>query len=101
MVAAADNNLFADHSEPEAIAKTDDELFDEMLHPYLRVRSPKFWTPVSVARRAGELLAALDVDRVLDAGSGAGKFCIVAATAAPLVIFLGVVQGKPLVATAR
>lgn len=38
-----------------------------------------FWTPVAVAMRAAELLVADASTRVLDVGSGAGKFCIVGA----------------------
>ncbi|MFI5297450.1 MAG: methyltransferase domain-containing protein [Polyangiales bacterium] len=100
MAAAVEDELEADAPFSE-LTRTDDEVFDEMLHPYLRSRSPKFWTPFSVARRAGELLAVLGVGRVLDVGSGPGKFCIAAATAAPKVQFVGVEQRKPLVSTAR
>lgn len=41
--------------------------------------SGRHFTPVSVARRAAELLAPTPDHRVLDLGAGPGKFCIVGA----------------------
>ena len=39
------------------------------------------WTPVQVARRAAELLVTGAETRVLDVGSGPGKFCLIGALA--------------------
>ena len=40
----------------------------------------KHWTPVSVAKIASEFLVQRPGTRVLDIGSGAGKFCLIGAT---------------------
>lgn len=56
-----------------------DSVFDLVYPPAIRVVSSVFWTPVSVALRAAELLVVDPTSRVLDVGSGAGKFCIVGA----------------------
>ena len=41
------------------------------------------WTPVHVARRAAEFLVTGPETRVLDVGSGPGKFCFIGALATP------------------
>lgn len=92
---------------------------DEYLHDALRTRSlsdrefdcvypadiqrvsRRFWTPLAVAWRAAARLDALNVTRVLDIGSGPGKFCIVAAAQAPHITFIGVEQRLHLVEAAR
>ncbi|MFI5297717.1 MAG: methyltransferase domain-containing protein [Polyangiales bacterium] len=79
----------------------DDDLFDAKFPPEVRRRSAMFWTPIAVAHRAGELLADLGVERVLDIGSGPGKFCVAAATRAPKVRFVGVEQRAHRVEVAR
>jgi len=56
-----------------------DTLFDSILPIELRRQSRINWTPVSVARRAAQLLVSRPGARVLDVGSGAGKFCLVGA----------------------
>lgn len=67
----------------------------------VRAASSRFWSPVQVARRAAEHLAELKVRRVLDVGSGAGKFCVVAAARAPRLEFVGFEQRASLVAVAE
>ena len=46
----------------------------------IRRLARQHWTPVGVAKRAAEFLADRPGARVLDIGSGAGKFCLVGAT---------------------
>src|SRR5690606_3892441 len=46
----------------------------------IRRLARQHWTPVGVAKRAAEFLADTPGARVLDIGSGAGKFCLVGAT---------------------
>lgn len=57
----------------------DDRRFDAVYPPAIRRVSRQHWTPVEVAVRAAGLLADRPGARLLDIGSGAGKFCIVAA----------------------
>lgn len=59
----------------------DDRTFDD-LYPFgVQCLSRVYWTPVNVAVRAARLLARKPGARILDVGSGVGKFCIVAALA--------------------
>jgi SAM-dependent methyltransferase len=56
-----------------------DRAFDEVYPFHVRHASRTHWTPVDVARRASELLVERPGARILDVGSGVGKFCIIAA----------------------
>lgn len=78
-------------------AHDDDIAFDAVYPAGLRRISRRFWTPVAVARRAAALFESAGARRVLDVGSGCGKFVLVAAAAAPSVQFIGVEQRRQLV----
>jgi SAM-dependent methyltransferase len=58
------------------------------------------WSPVAVARRAAQLLSRGSGSRILDIGSGVGKFCVVATLTAP-GIFIGVERRVDFVDLAR
>jgi hypothetical protein len=83
----------------EGRAVTDSE-FDRVLPRAAREVAAAFWTPVSVARRAAELLVHNRRSKVLDIGSGVGKFCIVGA-ASTGSSFVGVEHREHFVLTAR
>ena len=55
-----------------------DARFDELLPPRPRLRSPHYWSSVEVAQTASRWLAEAGATRVLDVGSGVGKFCTIA-----------------------
>lgn len=74
--------------------------FDSIYPENIRRVSEIHWTPVDVARRAAELLNVGPKTRVLDIGSGAGKFCLVAALTSKGT-FTGVEQRPHLVQVAR
>lgn len=74
--------------------------FDEAYPPMIRAVSSRFWTPVRVALRAARLLVTSPDDRVLDIGSGVGKFCIVGA-AATGATFVGVEHRARFVSVAQ
>lgn len=78
----------------------DDRLFDDVYPLHIRRASSVHWTPVEVAVRASRLLAAEPGSRLLDIGSGVGKFCIVAAAAVDARI-RGIEQRPHLVAIAE
>ena len=63
---------------PIPIDDTSDAQLDALLPRVMRRVSSVYWTPVRVARRAAQIFDDLGVSRVLDVGSGPGKFCIVA-----------------------
>ena len=79
----------------------DDAGFDAVYPEAMRLVSRRFWTPVAVAKRAAELFTTHAARRVLDVGSGAGKFVLVASRAARAIEFVGVEQRGHLVEIAR
>lgn len=78
-----------------------DVAFDERLPLRWKMKSSAHFTPVAVARRAAHLLAAGSGMAVLDVGSGAGKFCLIAAHELAGVQFVGVEQRVDLVRVAQ
>lgn len=78
----------------------EDEKFDLIYPPEIRGLSSLHWTPVAVAAEAAKLLITTSGLRVLDIGSGVGKFCLVGASLAD-GRFTGVEQRSDLVAAAR
>lgn len=57
----------------------------------------KHWTPINVAKKAAAFLAISPDVKILDIGSGSGKFCLIAAHEHPLTTFYGVEQRQNLV----
>jgi SAM-dependent methyltransferase len=57
---------------------TDDD-FNTIYPENIRVLSSKHWSPVAVARAASEFLIDRPGARILDIGSGVGKFCMIGA----------------------
>jgi SAM-dependent methyltransferase len=82
-------------------ASADDHAFDSIYPLPIRRLSARFWTPVGVARRAAELFRRAGARRVLDVGSGAGKFVLAAAAAEPGIDFVGIEQRAHLVDVAQ
>lgn len=74
--------------------------FDGIYPPAIREMSSSYWTPIRVALRAARLLVCKPGARVLDIGSGAGKFCCIGA-ASTSGAFHGVEQRSALVGHAR
>ncbi|MFA6275244.1 MAG: class I SAM-dependent methyltransferase [Pedobacter sp.] len=73
-----------------------DSSFDWLYPEHLQLISQKHWTPIRIARKAAKFLA-LPSSKVLDIGSGIGKFCLTAAFHYPLTSFYGVEQRHELV----
>ena len=59
------------------------------------------WTPIQVAKKAAEFLSVGKSPKILDIGSGAGKFCLAAAYYQPKAFFYGIEQRKELVKAAN
>jgi predicted RNA methylase len=70
---------------------SDDTEFDWLYPKHFQLLSLKHFTPLSIAQKAAEFLS-LPNTRVLDIGSGAGKFCITAGYHFPETFFYGVEQ---------
>lgn len=73
----------------------DDQVFDSIFPKHLKVVSEFHFTPLKVAQVAAAFLVENPGDRVLDIGSGAGKFCMVGA-ACTSGHFVGVEQRESL-----
>jgi len=74
--------------------------FDSVYSYPVQRLSEQHWTPVAVAFVAAKLLVRDKESRVLDVGSGAGKFCHVGATVTP-ARFYGIDQSNFLVEEAQ
>ena len=74
--------------------------FDAAYDDKIRDLSEQHWTPVRVAARAAQLLTHAGATRILDVGSGVGKFCIVGALSTD-AHFVGVEWRRNLVEIAR
>ncbi|MEX6689831.1 methyltransferase domain-containing protein [Danxiaibacter flavus] len=74
-----------------------DRQFNDVFPPSIRKFADRHWTPLSVARKVADYLSVKKGSKILDIGSGAGKFCLAAAHYKPEVQFFGVEQRKSLV----
>jgi len=74
-----------------------DLVFNSLYPKPVEEVAEKHWTPINVAKKAAAFLAASVDVKVLDIGSGSGKFCLVAAHQHPLTSFYGVEQRQNLV----
>jgi len=74
-----------------------DARFHKLYPDSLQCLSRNHWTALSVASKAANFLAAENGARILDIGSGIGKFCLAAAYYKPRALYFGVEQRKDLV----
>jgi hypothetical protein len=72
-----------------------DHVFEELYPEHIQELSPMHWTSVDIAKKAGEFLAMPNA-KVLDIGSGVGKFCLVAGFFHPETTFYGIEQRSEL-----
>ncbi len=73
------------------------ELFDNLFPDSKSTLMKRHWTPLDVAKKAAQFLAAEKNVRILDIGSGVGKFCLAAANYMPLAFYTGIEQRGNLV----
>ncbi len=78
-----------------------DEEFDSQYPLKTRKVSGTHWTPVDIAKKAISFLRDQGCTSVLDLGSGAGKFCLVAAAVCPDIQVTGVDQRRNLIQNSR
>jgi SAM-dependent methyltransferase len=68
------------------------------LYPFsIQALAKDHWTPLTIAVKAARFLAAEDHVRILDIGSGVGKFCLAAARHTPKATYFGVEQRESLI----
>lgn len=78
-----------------------DKHFDELYPKKMQQLSEKHWSPVHVAVSAADFLAEQPGSRILDIGSGNGKFCLLAGQNNPGSHFFGIEQRESLIQTAK
>jgi hypothetical protein len=78
-------------------ANHSDYRFDRFFPERIRNLSARHWTPHLIAKEAAGFLADKPGTRILDIGSGIGKFCLVGAHHFPGNIFYGVEQRAELI----
>lgn len=74
-----------------------DARFHHLYPVSIQLLAAKHWTPLNITRCVARYLVPADNVRVLDIGSGVGKFCLAAAHYMPSACFFGVEQRKDLV----
>jgi hypothetical protein len=92
------------HGEISTAAKPwlgSDENFNQLYPDSIKLLAKRHWTPIAVAEKAASFLAAENKARILDVGSGVGKFCLAAACYKPSAFFYGVEQRNMLIAHAE
>lgn len=77
-----------------------DVAFDRIYPERIRKHSPRFWTPVVVARRVARIFEEHGARRVLDIGAGCGKFAIIGALTTELD-FTGIEHRQGLATTGQ
>lgn len=75
-----------------------DENFNSLYPLPIQEVAEKHWTPLAVVEKASEFLSVVPGVKILDIGSGSGKFCLAAAFHHPQAIFYGIEQRPNLVA---
>jgi SAM-dependent methyltransferase len=80
---------------------TSDLQFHKLYADPLIAQASMHWTPLHVAKKAAAFLAAEPGKKILDIGSGAGKFCLAAAYYQPACFYYGIEQRKELVEAAE
>lgn len=74
-----------------------DIIFNSLYPEPIQLVAQKHWTPLAVAKIASDFLAISPEVKILDIGSGSGKFCFTAAHYHPRTTFFGVEQREDLV----
>src|SRR5258706_14837127 len=67
----------------------------------IQLLARRHWTPLSIAQTVAQFLAPRAGVKILDIGSGVGKFCLAGAYYKPSASFFGVEQRQDLVAHAE
>jgi len=78
-----------------------DEQFNQLYPFSMQVLASRHWTPLKIAKKAAAYLSAENNTRILDIGSGVGKFCLTAAYSNPKVFYYGIEQRKSLITHAE
>ncbi|MRG48444.1 methyltransferase [Chitinophaga sp. SYP-B3965] len=80
----------------EPVWQISDTTFDKLYPERVRQLSGKHWTPMEIAKKSARFLASEPGSKILDIGSGAGKFCLIGAYHFPSSVFYGIEQREDL-----
>ncbi|WP_343692190.1 class I SAM-dependent methyltransferase [Chitinophaga sp.] len=80
---------------------TSDDAFDLIYPRGMQQLSKRHWTPLQIATASAAFLAHKPGTRILDIGSGVGKFCLIGAHFHPNSYFYGIEQREDLYLHAR
>src|SRR5437867_10873273 len=69
-----------------------DSAFNELYPESIQQMARRHWTPLQVAKKASAFLRTKPGDKILDIGSGVGKFCLIAGFFNPDIQLTGVEQ---------
>lgn len=92
--------MYPAKSFPDTIDKwfTTDAALNKLYPECIQLLANKHWTPLQIARLVAEFLVTHPGVKVLDIGSGVGKFCLAGGYYKPQASFHGVEQRKDLIA---
>ena len=71
--------------------------FHQLYPPFIQELAGMHWTPLKIARKVVQFLAPDECVKILDIGSGVGKFCLAAAHYRPYAQIYGIEQRESLV----
>lgn len=74
-----------------------DEEFNQLYPLSIQMLARRHWTPLGIARKVASFLAVENNVRILDIGSGVGKFCLSAAHYKPRAFYYGIEQRNSLI----
>lgn len=78
-----------------------DASLHQLYPPFVEPLAVHHWTPLDIAFKAAQFLAVGKHPRILDIGSGVGKFCLAGAWMHPDAYFYGIEQRRQLVPVAE
>lgn len=82
-------------------AFSSDIAFNQVYPVSIQKLAANHWTPLAIAKKAAHFLAAQEGVKVMDIGSGVGKFCLGAAHFKPHARYFGIEQRNQLVCFAE
>lgn len=90
--------ILSDFKDKEVVSNS---RFDYLFPDDVRKKSARHWTPLDVCQEVVRLLNLGPKMKILDIGSGCGKFCLVGALSYPDLQFTGIEQRPHLVSIAQ
>lgn len=90
------NTIAREKTDPLAEWFESDFKFHQLFPHEIQLLANKHWTPLSIIQKAVQFLVSEEGVRILDIGSGIGKFCLAGAYYYPRSLFYGIEQRRNL-----